>query len=131
MIDRTRSKKDSQELHRRTSLSYSAANNNMEGDALAKSKKELAVARLIRESANDDPPLTVEEAIAMVEARERTKELDAIAKRAKKLMKKAEDGTLTENEQAEYDRLMKGGMDDLVIQYGAIADEFIRSREKR
>ena len=62
---------------------------------MAKSKKELAVARLLRESANDHPPLTVGEATAMVEAKERTKELDAKVKHAKQLMKTAENCTLT------------------------------------
>jgi hypothetical protein len=98
---------------------------------MAKSKKELAVARLLRESANDDPPLTAEEATAMVEAKERTKELDAQVKRAKQLMKKAENCTLTRDERVEYGQLMKGGFDNLIDQYRAIADEMFRSRVKR
>lgn len=98
---------------------------------MAKSKKELAVARLLRETANDHPPLKMEEATAMVEAKERTKELDAKLKHAKQLMKKAENGTLTKDERAEYDRLMKGGFDDLIDQQVAIADELFRSSAKR
>lgn len=98
---------------------------------MAKSKKELAVARLLRESANDHPPLTVEEATAIVDARERTRELDAKAKRAKQLMKKAENCTLTKDERVEYDQLMKGGLDDLTDQYVSIADELFRNRVKQ
>ncbi len=67
----------------------------------------------------------------MVEARERTKEVDAKVKHAKQLMKKAGNGTLTKDEQAEYSQLMKGGMDDLISEYGAIADELFQSRVKR
>jgi hypothetical protein len=97
---------------------------------MAKSKKELAVARLLRESANDHPPLTEGEATAMVEAKERTKELAPKIKHAKQLMKKAGNGSLTKDERAEYDRLMKGGFDDLINQQLAIADEMFRSRVK-
>ncbi len=98
---------------------------------MAKSKKELAVARLLRESANDHPPLTVEEATAMVEARERKKELDAKLKYAKQLMKKAENESLTKDERAEYDQLMKGGFDYLTDQYVAITLELFRSSATR
>jgi hypothetical protein len=85
----------------------------------------------IRETANDDPPLTLEEATAMVEAKERTRELDAQVKRAKQLMKKAENCTLTKDERVEYDQLMRNGFNALIDQYRAVADEMFRSRVKR